>query len=136
MRIILDTNVMSEIMRSEIDLKVQEWLFENTENDLLNTCISYFEIVKGFELLPHGKRKNALRDSFDILESRFEILEFDQDCASLAATFFAKRKSNGFMPISEDMMIAGICAKHGAALATRNVRDFEGLPIEVVNPWG
>jgi toxin FitB len=133
--IILYTNVISELMRSELNTNFTNWLIENSGNDLFNTSVTYFEIVKGINCLPNGKRKEILRQSFEIMENRFEILQLDKESANYAAEFFSIRKLNGFKPSSEDMMIAGICAKHGATLATRNLRDFEGLPIGLVNPW-
>lgn len=136
MAIILDTNVISELMRSDLDINFTKWLVENSQQDLFNTSITYFEISKGICLLPNGKRKENLRQSFEILESRFDILDFDVNCAGFAAEFYAIQKVKGKTPSSEDMMIAGICAKLGATLATRNIKDFEGLPIAVVNPWG
>ncbi len=133
---VLDTNVVSEMMKPIIHQVFSNWVFEAQNEIQFISSISIFEIEKGIQLLPEGRRKKGLIETFGRVSTKFEILKFDEYCAFHAAEFYSFRKSKGFMPSGEDMMIAGICAKHGAALATRNVKDFEGLSIEVVNPWG
>lgn len=133
---VLDTNVVSEMMKPIIHQVFSNWVFASQNEIQYISSISIFGIEKGIQLLPDGKRKKGLIETFERVLSNFEILKFDEYCAFHAAEFYSFRKSSGFKPSGEDMMIAGICAKHGAVLATRNVKDFEGLPIKVVNPWG
>lgn len=133
--IIVDTNFVSELMRPVLDNNFANWLIENKDKDLYITAITNFEIEKGIMALPNGKRKEELKQSFEIMENRFQNVEFDKYSSVFAAQFYTLRTKSGFKPSSEDMMLAGICAQKGAILATRNIKDFEGLPIDVVNPW-
>ena len=133
---VLDTNVISELMRPSIDKNFSNWVIQTKDKVQFITSVSVFEVEKGIQLLPDGKRKISLRDTFENVASKFNALPFDNSCAEFAAQFFAIRQSRSFKPTVEDMMIAGICSTYGAILVTRNVKDFDGLPIEVVNPWG
>lgn len=118
-----------------VDLRFAKWI-EKVQGIELGTCsICVFEIEKGIALLPKGKRAETLRINFDKFLASLVVVDFDTSCAESSARLFAFRQLSGFNPKVEDMMIAGICATNGAVLITRNVKDFEGLPIEVVNPW-
>ena len=85
--------------------------------------------------IPDGKRKDQLYVHFEAYLSVLQVLSFDEDAARLTGRFWAEQQAAGFNVQPPDMVIAGITAAAGAALATRNVRDFQGLPIEVINPW-
>ncbi len=136
--IILDTNVLSEVLRPEPDLRVVAWLENFPENSLYTTAITRGEILYGVRLLPEGQRKTQLFLAIcAIFDENFadKILSFDSDAADVYANLAAKRRALG-MPISQfDAQIAAIAKIKNAVLATRNVRDFVHCDIEIVNPW-
>jgi predicted nucleic acid-binding protein len=136
--IILDTNVISESMRSLPEKRVMEWLDTQPIGDLYTTAITEAEIFNGIQLMPVGKRSKAL---FIAAERIFEIqlagrvLPFDHVAAHLFAQIFASRKMRGKPVKPLDAQIAAIACTHNATLATRNTRDFEGCGIQLMNPW-
>ena len=136
--IILDTNVLSELMKSQPDKLVLRWIGTHKATDLFITTLTKAEILYGLELLSKGKRRTALkqaaRSMFDVDFAR-RILSFDSDAARQFAIIAAKRRKIG-RPISQiDAQIAAIASHHHATLATRNVSDFEECGIEIINPW-
>lgn len=136
--IVLDTNVISELMRAEPHNAVLEWLTRQPIAGLFTTTITQAEILYGLALLPEGKRRDGLRDAAHAMfEEDFagRILPFDTDAALAYSEIAAERRLDG-QPISQfDAQIAGITRSRGAALATRNVRDFVNCDILVVDPW-
>lgn len=136
--IVLDTNVISELMRDNPDQMVVDWFDAQHTNSLSITTITQAEILTGIELLPHGRRKNNLFQLADYFFSSIfigRVLVFDSDAASAYAEIFAQRQTLG-RPISQsDCQIAAIARSHGAAVATRNITDFEQMEIELINPW-
>jgi toxin FitB len=136
--IILDTNVLSELIKGEPETRVMQWLDEEPRISIWTSAISLFEIGHGIGIMPEGRRRAALSESLDrlvgdLLENR--IAPFDSQAASRAADYSAKRKSLGRPVEFRDIMIAGIALSSGARLATRNIRDFEHSEITLVNPW-
>ena len=136
--IILDTNVLSELMKSKPDKSVVHWIGKHQATSLFITTLTQAEILYGLEILAAGKRRTALKKA---AKSMFEldfagrILPFDTDAAQLFATIAANRKTIG-RPISQiDAQIAAIACSHQASLATRNVDDFEECGIDIINPW-
>jgi hypothetical protein len=136
--IILDTNVVSELMKPEPDGRVLGWLARQPALTVFMTSISQAEILYGIELLPRGKRRDVLEEEANaaIGESfAGRILSFTADAAPPYAAIAASRRTAG-QPIAQlDAQIAAITHKYGGTLATRNVADFEGCGIEVINPW-
>ena len=137
--IILDTNVLSALIKEAPETGVMQWLDEEPRISIWTSAISLFEIRHGIDIMPEGRRKVALSGSLDrlvsdLLENR--IAPFDSQAASHAANYSAKRKSLGRPVEFRDIMIAGIALASGARLATRNIRDFELSDIVLVNPWG
>ena len=136
--IILDTNVVSELMRPMLTPAIARSLSKYSADELYSTSISLAEILYGVELLPAGKRKNELLAGAErlfrvVLASR--ILPFDEPAAEAFSHIAAARRSRG-RPISElDAQIAAIASVHDATLATRNTADFESCGIRLVNPW-
>jgi toxin FitB len=136
--IVLDTNVLSEIMLSSPNPVVYSWASQQPNDQLYTTAISMAEIFRGIELLPVGKRRTELLATAesvftDLLLGR--ILAFDENAARSFALIAASRRVRG-KPISLfDAQIAAIAKVRKAAVATRNVRDFEGCGVPVVNPW-
>jgi hypothetical protein len=136
--IILDTNVISELVRREPSPVVVRSLCRLPSNDLFTTAITEAEIRLGLAILPRGRKHTALRNQLDlILKQEFagRILPFDSPAADAYAGLVAGRRLTG-QPISVfDGQIAAIALTHGAVLATRNLRDFRGLKIALLDPW-
>lgn len=136
--IILDTNVLSELMKSQPDKAVVLWIGKYQATSLFITTLTQAEILYGLEILPAGKRRTALEKAANLmfeLDFTGRILPFDADAAQLFATIAAKRRKIG-RPISQiDAQIAAITRCHSATLATRNVDDFTECGIDIVNPW-
>ena len=136
--ILLDTNVVSELMRTEPDPRVASWL-DSQERDNLRICaISVAEIKRGIWRLPDGKRKVRLWIGFEralTISLNSEVLPFDESAANTFGELAANRQKAGFNAAVMDLMIAAIALTHNAKLATRNTRDFEGCGIELINPW-
>jgi toxin FitB len=136
--IVLDTNVVSELMRKSPAETVVQWVNRHAAKRLHVTAITQAEILHGILLLPRGKRRAAIAAAAAAMfEEDFHgrILPFGSDAAAMYAVIAAERRSAG-RPISAfDAQIAAIVRANGATLATRNVRDFAGCGIDVVNPW-
>ena len=137
--ILLDTNVVSELMRPAPNPKVRAWLGGLGATPLSTTAVTLAEVVFGLARLPEGKRRSDLIERFNALISgppALPVLGLDEQAGRLAGEFRALRESLGLGSSPSDMMIAAISAANGGSLATRNVADFAGLPISVINPWG
>ena len=137
--IILDTNVLSELMRSAPDPVVVAWLDEQAAESVWLTSITVLEVRMGLALLPSGKRRGALEDSFEQLlaqELEHRVLPFDAEAAAQAAVLGAARERAGRVVDMRDTQIAGIAMARRATLATRNLKHFDDLSTPVFNPWG
>ena len=136
--IILDTNVVSEPLRAEPEPAVLAWLDAQAPATLYTTSITLADLLAGVAALPAGRRRNRLRQALsDQVLPLFEgrVLAFDAPAAHAYAQVHAGALAAG-NPISfADGAIAAIAAAHGFAVATRNVRDFKGTGVEVVDPW-
>lgn len=136
--IVLDTNVLSELLRPRPEHKVVGWLQQQVRSQVFTTAISRGEMLFGVLILPAGRRRQQLleemRAIFDI-DLRGRVLSYDGAAATAHAQFAARRRAEGRPVAQSDAMIAGIACSRGAALATRNTRDFEGCGIELVDPW-
>lgn len=135
--IVLDTNVLSEAMRPSPDTSVIAWLSGPESRDAHITAITVGEILSGVGMLQAGRRREQLRQiverQLDDLSDR--ILAYDARAARIFASLRADRRDAG-RPLSvEDGMIAAICARENAPLATRNVRDFADLGVALIDPW-
>jgi toxin FitB len=137
--IVLDTNIISELMRAAPDPKVMSWIAGQPIASVFTTALTQAEIFYGLALLPDGRRREALlaaaHPMFEVdLSGR--VLPFDIDAASAFPKIATGRKQQG-KPISQiDAQIAAIVRSRGARLATRNVSNFADCGITVVNPWG
>ena len=135
--IVLDTNVLSGLMEPD-DSRVVAWLDKQPPESIWTTAVTIFEIRFGLALLPSGRRKRQLGDAFEkVLDEDLEgrILPFDHEAAAEAANRAAERRAIGKPLDFRDIEIAGIVASRRATLATRNVRHFRDLGIELVDPW-
>ena len=136
--IILDTNVLSALMRASPDPEVIAWLDEQPGESVWITSITEFESRMGLALLPSGRRRQALQTSFERLlrdDLQGRVLAFDSDAAAESALLAARRQKAGRPVDMRDTQIAGIALARRATLATRNVRHFDDLELTVVNPW-
>jgi predicted nucleic acid-binding protein len=136
--IVLDTNVVSELMRPKPDVRVTSWLNRLSRKEAWITAISIFELRFVIELHAKGQRRSHLEDSLArILEAGFHdrILDFDEKAANAAALLSAKQRITGRPKEVRDTFIAGIVSARHADLATRNVRHFQDLDIHVIDPW-
>ena len=136
--IILDTNVVSELMRNSPHPEVVAWLDDQPTETLFVTAITEAEIRTGIALLPDGGRRRGLTVAaehfFDVLFAE-RIMPFDSEAAQSYAEIAASRRAAG-RPISQaDCQIAAITRSRGALVATRDVGDFVGCGIDVKNPW-
>lgn len=136
--ILLDTNVLSVLMRREADPVVVMWLDAQPPESIWTTALTVFEIRFGLEILPDGRRRKALEEAFArALEEDFNgrVLPFDQTAAEAAAIIAARQREAGRPVEIRDVQIAGITAARKAMLATRNTRHFEGTGITLIDPW-
>ena len=136
--IILDTNVVSELMRPVATPAVLKWVSRHSADELYSSTIALAEILYGIEILPAGKRRTELLAGAErmfgiVLAGR--IFVFDDQAAHVFAQIASAHRKIG-RPIAElDAQIAAIAHVHGAALATRNTADFEGCDVPLINPW-
>ena len=135
---VLDTNVVSELMRDRPDSRVIAWLDDQPTSDLYVTAITEAEIRAGIAFLPAGGRRRGLtgaaEHAFGVLFAE-RILPFDSDAAREYAGIASNRRTTG-RPISQaDCMIAAIARSRGASVATRDASGFDECGIDVVNPW-
>jgi len=136
--ILIDTNVLSALMRREPDRAVMAWLDAQPPESIWTTAITVFEIRYGLEILPDGRRRKALEEAFDkALAEDFDgrVLAFDQAAADAAALIAARQREAGRPVEIRDVQIAGIAASRKAALATGNTRHFQDTGITLIDPW-
>ena len=136
--IILDTNIVSELLRPRPEPRVEAWLAAEDGLDIYLTAVSEAELRYGVAVMVDGKRRDALADAIEgILRDDFRgrILPFDSAAAAVYGVIAADRRAAG-RPISQfDCQIAAIARAAGAGVATRNALDFEGCGIEIIDPW-
>jgi toxin FitB len=136
--IVIDTNVLSALMRKIPERRVVNWLDRQAAESIWITSITVFEARLGLALLPKGKRRQALESAFDKLlveDLEGRVLDFDRPAAEAAAQLAAGRQREGHTIDMRDTQIAGIVIARRAELATRNVRHFSDLNVGVINPW-
>lgn len=136
--ILLDTNVVSALMQQEPEPRVIRWLDALPAESIWTTAITVFEVRLGLELLAESRRRRRLEDAFAAaLAEDFEgrVLPFDLPAAQAAGRIAAERRRAGRPVEIRDLQIAGIALARKAALATRNLRHFEGLGLTLIDPW-
>ena len=135
---ILDTNVVSELMRPAPDPAIASWVAERATSSLFLTAVTEAELRFGLAVMPPGKRRDGLAAGLErMLETGFanRILPFDSAAARAYAGIAAARRRRGQPAAQADCQIAAIARSRGMAVATRNVRDFKEMGIDVFNPW-
>ena len=136
--ILLDTNVLSAVMLDVPDAAVVEWLDTQPAESIWTTSVTVFEIQMGIELLTPSRRRRRLNDVFaqllaEDLDGRVQF--FDVAAALAAGPIAAGTRRMGRSADFRDVQIAGIAASRRATVATRNVRQFEGAGVDLINPW-
>jgi predicted nucleic acid-binding protein len=136
--IVLDTNVLSELMRSAPDPSVVGWIGKQAGSQLYTTSITMAEMLRGIAIMPAGRRRADLAKAADAMfneDFADRILVFDAAAAVRYAEVAAIRRRAGRPIATLDAQIAATALVAGAAVATRNVKDFEGCGLTLVNPW-
>ncbi|MDT4843546.1 Toxin FitB [compost metagenome] len=136
--ILLDTNVLSEMMKTKPDPNVIAWLDAQPGSELVICSVSVAEILYGIARMPNGKRKDLLAVGADTLFNKLfagSILPFDADAAVHYAALVSASEAKGRAADMADAQIAAIARLYSAKVATRNTRDFEELGVTLVNPW-
>jgi toxin FitB len=135
--IILDTNVLSALMRNVPDPQVITWLDRQPQTSIWSTSVTVFEIQLGLQTMSAGKKKVSLSEEFESLLDQIDhrIATFDEEAARLAANLASFRQKKGRSGDLRDTMIAGIVLARHATLATRNVTHFTDIGATVINPW-
>jgi len=136
--IVLDTNVISELLRPEPDPNVARWATASEAAAFHTTAICEAELLVGVALMPQGKRRAELENAIAAILLRIfpdRILPFNSEAARHYAKAVASRTALGSPIMEADAQIAAICIAHGASIVTRDARGFSGLGLDVVNPW-
>lgn len=137
--IVLDTNVVSELMRPRPNVDVLHWLDGQPRASIWITSVNIFELRFGLQTMPAGKRQAAMNAWFErwlieVVQQRIAV--YDEAAARMASDLAAEQQRKGRPGELRDTMIAGIVLANHATLATRDVRHFEDIAKSVVNPWG
>ena len=136
--ILLDTNVISELMRADPARAVLDWFGQHDASELFISAVTEAELRTGVAILPEGQRRDRLQLAIDaMIDQDFQsrVVSFDSLAAKAYAEIAAQRRAAGH-PIAEaDCQIAAIAHASDAPIATRNVKDFDGCGVTVINPW-
>ena len=135
--IILDTNVLSALMREAPDGRIVAWLDNQPRTSIWTTAITVLEVRFGLQIMPGGKRRSLLIQGFEGLLERIgrRVVAFDVAAAQQAGDLMAARQKTGRSGDLRDTLIAGIVIAQHATLATRNTAHFEDVPVPLINPW-
>ena len=136
--ILLDTNVVSEMIRKSPHPAVQAWIRGRPANDLYFSAVGEAEMRYGAAIMPAGRRRDTLASEIEaMLRDAFDrrILPFDSDAALAYADVASSRRARGRPVAHADCQIAAIARSHGMAVATRNLRDFAEMGIDLIDPW-
>ncbi|MDO9356618.1 MAG: type II toxin-antitoxin system VapC family toxin [Solirubrobacteraceae bacterium] len=135
--IVVDSNVLSELMRPEPSPAVEAWALAQRPELMFTTAITVAEVMYGIARLPEGRRKQQLHGVATEIFMAFSdrVLSFDESAAQRYAVLVAEREAAGTPGSAFDAQIAAICLDHVAPLATHNVKDFEGCGLTLIDPW-
>jgi predicted nucleic acid-binding protein len=135
--IILDTNVLSALMRQEPERRVVAWLDRQAQSSIWTTSVTVLEVRFGLQIMAVGRRRKLLNEAFEkalaIIGQR--VANFDAAAAEQASNLMAERHKKGRPVDLRDTMIAGIALAQRAVLATRNAAHFEDTAIPLLDPW-
>ena len=135
--IVLDTNVLSALMRQTPDPQVIDWLDRQPRTSIWTTSITLLEVRFGLQIMAAGKRRSLLMEAFEAVLGRLghRVIPFDVAAAQQAGDLMASRQKKGWPVELRDTMIAGIVLVQRATLATRNTAHFADIAGSVINPW-
>jgi predicted nucleic acid-binding protein len=136
--IVLDTNVISEPLRAAPSPAVLAWLNAQSPDSLYTTTLNLAELYAGIAVLPAGKRRSDLAAAMRATIGRLfggRVLGFDVAAAESYAVIAERTRASGLIVPHDDALIAAIALAHGFAVATRNVSDFAGAGVTIINPW-
>ena len=136
--VVIDTNIVSELMRAEPSTEVLAWLDDRPPRELFVTAVTEAEVRTGIAFLPEGRRRRSLAEACERAFGRLfagRVLPFDSAAARAYAGVSADRRRQGRPIAQADCQIAAIAVARGMAVATRNIRDFEDMGIEIFDPW-
>lgn len=136
--IVLDTNVISEILKeTSSDPHVINWFIAVPRRECRTTTITIAELMYGVAIAPEGRKRARLSEAITAFARTYadQTWSFDQQSAAHYASIAVARRRMGRPIGTQDAMIAAIARAHGAAVATRNVKDFEGTGVTLINPW-
>lgn len=136
--ILLDTNVVSELMRASPEAAVLRWMNRQPSSLVHLSTVSIAEIAYGIRILPEGRRRHDLQHRFDrFVATAFSerLLDFDRGAALQYGEIMASRREIGRPMSVVDGQIAAVARCRGCTLATRNVTDFEDCALELIDPW-
>jgi toxin FitB len=135
--IVLDTNVLSALMRQTPDPQVIAWLDRQPRTSIWTTSITLLEVRFGLQIMASGKRRSLLMEAFTAVLEKLghRVIGFDVSAAQQAGDLMALRHKKGRPVELRDTMIAGIVLAQHATLATRNTAHFEDIAVPVINPW-
>ncbi len=135
--IILDTNVLSALMRQTPDPAVVAWLDQQPRLSIWTTSITVLEVRFGLQIMAAGKRRSAVLRAFGSVLDKIgqRIVPFDVAAAEQAGDLMASRQKAGRPRDLRDTMIAGIAIARHAALATRNTSHFDDISVRLIDPW-
>jgi toxin FitB len=134
---ILDTNILSEMMRQGRVPEVAAWIAGQDEDLLFTTAVSQAEIFSGLAIMSEGRRRRDLENTAHAMFEEFggRVLPFETDAATAYAELYAVRRQAGRPAAPLDLMIAAIARSRDASVVTRNVGDFDGCGLRLINPW-
>jgi predicted nucleic acid-binding protein len=136
--LMLDTNILSVMMSAEPIRKVADWIVVQPSEELFTASVCQAEILSGIAILPAGRRRADLElAAFAMFSDDFQgrVLPFDAEAAAASAEMFTVRRKAGRPFGTIDLMLAAIARVRGASIVTRNVADFEGVGLTIINPW-
>ena len=136
--LMLDTNMLSEMMRPEPERKIADWIVRQPSDELFTAAVCQAEILSGLAVMPSGRRRADLEEAAHSMfadDFAGRVLPFDTEAADAHVEIFAARRKAGRPGGTIDLMLAAIARVRGASVVTRNVADFEGVGVAIVNPW-
>ncbi len=136
--LILDTNVVSELMATRPAQRVADWIVAQPSEELFTASVCQAEILAGIGVLPAGRRRRTLEEAARAVftdDFQGRILPFDSNAATAYADLLVGRRKVGRAIGTIDLMVAAIAWTRGSSVVTRNVVDFEGIGLSIINPW-